>query len=69
MITLVCVFLVVVFHPDFHPPPFPVFESDSLGIRFLTRLTMRLIKFLVFTGMSVIETPLGEIAPTAPKSR
>ena len=29
MIILFCVFLVVVFRPDFHPPPFPVPDSIS----------------------------------------
>ena len=33
MIILFCVFLVVAFRPDFHPPPFPVsgFISDVFG--------------------------------------
>ena len=34
MITLFCVFLVVLFRPDFHPAPFPVAASDALGFDF-----------------------------------
>ena len=34
MIILFWVFLVIAFRPDFHPPPFPVSESDALGSDF-----------------------------------
>ena len=35
MITLFCVFLVVLFRPDFHPSPFPVMAAqDSISDAF-----------------------------------
>ena len=34
MIILFCVFLVVLFRPDFHPPPFPCRTQDSISDAF-----------------------------------